>query len=153
MEASLKRKEGIHELVNQLKLTREIDFERKKSERLLEMRNYDSVKKTNNTLGESEKSAAKQVKERYRKSLEEQIENDRRIKQLKQDMTVHEEKMNSNEVKVIKRFKLDSSVAAFLKDSPLYIPTVRQSPESKPQGMIRTFKSKLPPSFIGSKMI
>lgn len=117
------------------------------------MRNYDSIKKTNNISGELEKSAAKQVKERYRKSLEEQIENDRRIKQLKQDMTVHEEKMNSNEVKVIKRFKLDSSVAAFLKDSPLYIPTVRQSPESKPQGMIRTFKSKLPPSFIGSKMI
>jgi hypothetical protein len=40
------------------------------------LRNYDSIKKTNNTLGELEKTAAKQGKERYRKSLEEQIAND-----------------------------------------------------------------------------
>ncbi len=68
-------------------------------------------------------------------------------------MTIHEEKINSKEVKVIKKFQLDPTVAAFVKDSPLYIPSVRPSPESKPHSMIRSFKSKLPPSFIGSKMI
>ena len=77
---------------------------RERGEKLLELRNYNDLKKTNTTLGELEKSAAKQSKERYRRSLEEQIVNDQRIKSLNQDMTSHETKINSNEVKVIKKF-------------------------------------------------
>ena len=77
---------------------------RERGEKLLELRNYNDLKKTNTTLGELEQSAAKQIKERYRRSLEEQIVNDQRIKSLNQDMTSHETKINSNEVKVIKKF-------------------------------------------------
>jgi hypothetical protein len=59
-----------------------MQINRERSERLLEMRNYETLKKTNTTLGEVERSAAKQVRERYRKSLEEQIANDQRLKSL-----------------------------------------------------------------------
>ena len=59
-----------------------MQINRERGERLLEMRNYETLKKTNTTLGEVERSAAKQVRERYRKSLEEQIANDQRLKSL-----------------------------------------------------------------------
>jgi hypothetical protein len=123
-------------------------MERKQSQRLIEQTSYQALKQINTTLGEQEKITTNQNKERYRRSLEEQIASNNRFKSAHYDMSPFEKQINNNEVLVIKKAVIDpfAPIAVSLKDSPLYIPTVRQSPN--PKRNIQSFKSKLPPTFF-----